>query len=147
MAIPKRDVPNQNSAADGLKHAISSANATATPVGAIDHVDQVTAGHMGADCRVPDAYVQNVHTKDCSRRIRDRFRGQPLAPPFVDRRWPATCSALFSERQGAAWRSLDESVGSRRFDLVCERFSLTKIAYTGAYTDSRKQKAQFIELG
>lgn len=62
-AIPTCDVPNQNSAADGLNHAISSANSTATPVGGIDYVEQVTAGHMGADCRTPDAYVQNLRTQ------------------------------------------------------------------------------------
>lgn len=58
------DIPNHNTASDALMTAIGkAAQSSLTPVGGLDYSDQVTAGHMGADCRTPDAYVQNLHTQ------------------------------------------------------------------------------------
>ncbi|MFP3432084.1 hypothetical protein SB781_20200 [Paraburkholderia sp. SIMBA_061] len=79
--IPTCEVPNQNSAADGLIHAIGNASATSnlTPVGGIPYVNTVSVGHMGADCRTPDAYLLNLRTQTIADDIADRYKASIAA--------------------------------------------------------------------
>ncbi|CAD6536494.1 hypothetical protein LMG27952_03157 [Paraburkholderia hiiakae] len=87
MAIPTCDVPNQNSAADGLNHAILNAglNSTISQVGGTpfqgvrdangDVVNGLLVGHMGGDCRTPDAYMQNYHIQAIADDLASRYQG------------------------------------------------------------------------
>jgi hypothetical protein len=76
MAIPTCDVPNSNSAADGLNQGILKAQAASTliAVGALPYASQAIVGHMGADCRTPDAYIQNVRTGVVADDIANRYK-------------------------------------------------------------------------
>ncbi|MEM5325159.1 hypothetical protein VSR34_00925 [Paraburkholderia sp. JHI2823] len=76
MPIVTCDVANQNTASDGLVTAINkAAQSSLTPVGLLAYSDQVTAGHMGTDCRTPDAYVQNLHIQKIADDLADRYKG------------------------------------------------------------------------
>lgn len=74
-SIPTCDLPNQNSAADGLNLAISLARRSSnlTEVGGLAYqgaldsngntYNALTKDHLGADCRTPDAYLLNLWTQ------------------------------------------------------------------------------------
>jgi hypothetical protein len=85
MAIPTCDVPNQNTAADGLNQGTIKAGLTSnlTPVGAIPMqfvvtngvtVNQTAQQHMGADCRTPDTYILNQRTQAVADDIASRYK-------------------------------------------------------------------------
>ncbi|WP_213778890.1 hypothetical protein [Caballeronia sp. dw_276] len=81
LPIPTCDAQTGHSAADGLIQAISGATAQALafPVGGLPSnwvVDQngvatntFTQGHLGDDCRTPDAYLLNAWTTSIATRI------------------------------------------------------------------------------
>lgn len=86
LAIPTCDVPNQNTAADGLNQGINKAGQTSnlTPVGGLatqyatdangNLVNQTVQGHMGADCRTPDTYLMNQRTQIVADDIANRYK-------------------------------------------------------------------------
>lgn len=86
MAIPTCDFPNQNSAADGLNHAIDNAqlSSSVTPVAPTpfygkqdangDAVNTFLTDHMGADCRTPDAYMQNYHIQQIADSLASMYK-------------------------------------------------------------------------
>jgi hypothetical protein len=93
-AIPTCDVPNQNSAADGLNQGIIAAGQTSnlTPVGTLPYqgvfdakgniVNQTVLGHMGADCRTPDAYILNQRTQTVADDIASRYKAATSGSQF-----------------------------------------------------------------
>jgi hypothetical protein len=94
VAIPTCDVPNQNSAADGLNQGILKAGQTSnlTPVGTLPFqgaldangniVNQTVLGHMGADCRIPDAFILNQRTQIVADDIASRYKAATSGSPF-----------------------------------------------------------------
>jgi hypothetical protein len=94
MAIPTCDVPNQNSAADGLNQGILKAGQTSnlTPVGTLPFqgvfdangniVNQTVLGHMGADCRTPDASILNQRTQAIADDIASRYKAATSGSQF-----------------------------------------------------------------
>lgn len=86
-AIPTCDVPNQDSAADGLNHAISNARLTSSVdgVGGLPYYgvmdangnayNTLTQGHLGTDCRTPDTYLQNLWTNTIADDLASRYQG------------------------------------------------------------------------
>lgn len=86
-AIPTCDVPNQDSAADGLIQAIDRSQATSsvTPVGGLSFYgvrdangnvyNSLTKDHLGADCRTPDAYLLNLWTDSIADDLASRYQG------------------------------------------------------------------------
>jgi hypothetical protein len=85
-AIPTCDTKDQDSAADGLNRAIASGTGTnpSTPVGGLPYqgvtdsngvrVNATIAGHMGADCRTPDASLLNMRTQSIADDIANRYK-------------------------------------------------------------------------
>jgi len=81
VPIPTCDVKTGHSAADGVIQAISGATAQALafPVGGLPSnwvtdlsgvtTNTFTQGHLGADCRTPDAYLLNAWTESIAARI------------------------------------------------------------------------------
>jgi hypothetical protein len=84
-AIPNCDVPYGDSAADGLNDAIGKATSGTTGAGiglfpANSYLDQsgtrinaVTVGHMGADCRTPDASLLTMRTNLVADYLAERY--------------------------------------------------------------------------
>jgi hypothetical protein len=77
------DVPNHDTASDGLVTAINkAAQSSLTPVGGIPYPDQTNAGHMGADCRNPDAYIQNLRTQIIADDLASRYKAATSVSQF-----------------------------------------------------------------
>lgn len=73
VPIPTCDAAANLTAASGLSYAIEVAegNSLSFPVGAIQPSE--AAGHMGADCRTPDAYILNLQTTRIASDIATRW--------------------------------------------------------------------------
>lgn len=89
VPIPTCDAPAGHSAADGVAQAIATASGQAAgfPVGILPsnlvagtdgvYTNTFTAGHLGANCRTPDAYLLNAWTQSIAERMAPGLKNGP----------------------------------------------------------------------
>lgn len=75
MPIMTCDLPAPSTAAYGLQTALDQAtvNSTLSEVGPLPNSD-LTPDHLGADCRTPDAFLQNAHVQAVANDIANRYK-------------------------------------------------------------------------